>query len=73
MRKLIIFYLLALTACATPVTVLQNSKGQTETCGGETGPSIAGGIIGYAIAKNGDADCVSKYQQGGFKVVKVTQ
>jgi len=74
MKKLIILSALLLTACATPVTVMHNPHtGKTETCGGEVGPSIALGAIGYQIAKQNDDDCVTKYQSGGYKVEKITQ
>lgn len=61
--------LLALSACATPVTTLMNPKTkQTVTCGGSDAASYAGGAIGYHLQKDKDADCVNAYIKKGFTV-----
>ena len=66
--------LLALSACATPITTLQNAKTkQVVTCGGDSTASMAGGLIGYNIQKSSDDDCVAAYQKQGFAVTGVTQ
>lgn len=59
-----------LVACATPVTTLENPKTkQIVTCGGGTAGSWTGGMVGYSIQQNNDADCVKNYESLGFKVL----
>ena len=67
MRYISLIALIALSACATPVTVLKNAKGDVATCGGGTAGSLAGGLIGYKIQESNDADCVAGYAKRGFK------
>ena len=58
---------LAASGCATPVTMLRNdATGQVARCGGDTGASMAGGLIGYTIQKSGDQDCVRDFELQGF-------
>lgn len=62
--------LIALAACATPVTTLQHPKTkQVVTCGGGTAGSWTGGAIGYDIQKDNDAKCVENYESLGFAVI----
>lgn len=64
--------ILLLAACATPFVTLHNDKtGRTETCGGGTGGSLAGGMIGYSIQRNGDNDCITALKAQGYHVVDV--
>ena len=59
-----------LAGCATPVTQLQDPKtGAIVQCGGGKGGSIAGGLIGHAIEKSQDEECVKRYQGSGYVVV----
>lgn len=59
--------LLLLTACATPITMLQNPKtGQIVSCGGGMAGSVAGGYIGYSMQKDNDSKCVTEYMKQGF-------
>jgi len=56
-----------LSGCTTPSTMLRNpTTGQIVTCGGNTTSSLAGGMIGYAIQQNADAECVGSYRAQGF-------
>lgn len=56
------------TGCATPVTMLKNdATGQVARCGGDTGASMAGGLIGYTIQEGSDQDCVRDFELQGFK------
>jgi hypothetical protein len=60
--------LLALSACATPRTVLKNERtGEIAQCGGQRGGSIAMGVIGYHIQKDLDEDCVKEQISKGYK------
>jgi hypothetical protein len=60
----------ALTACATPATVLKNeTTGQVARCGGDTTGSLTGGLIGYSAAKSDAEKCVSDHLALGFKIV----
>jgi hypothetical protein len=63
-------FLLLLCACATPLTVLQNKKGETVTCGGGTAGSVAGGMVGYSIQKDNDKKCIEEYKAQGYKITK---
>lgn len=59
---------LMLTGCATPVTMLRNdATGQVARCGGGTAGSVAGGMIGHAIEKSSDEQCVRDFEARGFK------
>lgn len=59
--------LLLLTACATPITLLENPKThQLVQCGGGTAGSIIGGGFGYEIQKDNDRKCVNAYEKQGF-------
>lgn len=58
---------LCLTACATPVTTLHTSKGETITCGGSRAGALSGGLVGYAINRQMDDDCVAKARLKGAK------
>lgn len=64
-----IIALLLLTACATPVTVLQDKHGNAVMCGGGTAGSWLGGLVGYTIQENNDYKCVHGYAQQGYKIV----
>jgi uncharacterized membrane protein YeaQ/YmgE (transglycosylase-associated protein family) len=68
-RKLCLALVLAsLAGCATPVVMLKNEQtGQIARCGGGTAGSVAGGLIGYSIEKDGDAKCVRDYEAQGFR------
>lgn len=69
MRKIVmIACLLALSACATPVTTLKNTKGETVSCGGGRTGSIIGGAIGASIEQSHDKKCVEAYKTQGYKV-----
>lgn len=68
MRATIVAITLMITGCSTPVTMLKNDRtGQIARCGGGTAGSVAGGLIGYSIEKDGDAKCVADYEAQGFK------
>lgn len=71
MKKLLaVLAILSVAGCTTPKTVLKHHKtGQVATCGGSATGSWLGGPIGYHIEKTNDADCVSTYQDQGFKKV----
>ena len=58
---------LMLTACATPVTTLKAKDGSEVKCGGSMAGSLSGGLLGYAINKQMDADCVAKAKAAGAK------
>lgn len=59
---------LALTGCATPVTMMKNDKtGQVARCGGGNSGALAWGLIGYNVEKNADEKCVADYESQGFK------
>ncbi len=59
--------LTVLSGCTTPRTMLRNpTTGQVQTCGGDTTSSLAGGLIGYSIQQNADADCVAAFTAQGF-------
>jgi hypothetical protein len=60
-----------LSACTTPSTMLRNPQtGQVVTCGGNTGSSLAGGMIGYSIQRSTDESCVANYLEQGFVRVR---
>ena len=59
--------LFILTACSTPMTMLQGPKGDIVKCGGSMAGSAAGGMIGYHIEKSHDEECVKAYQEHGYK------
>ena len=62
-----------LIGCATPVTTLQHKKTeQVVTCGGGMAGSIAGGMVGYSIQQNNDADCIKNYEKAGFTILRTT-
>jgi hypothetical protein len=62
--------MLALAACATPVTTLKHPKtGQVVKCGGNVSSSVAGGMVGYSIQESNDEACVKDYKKLGFKIV----
>lgn len=65
MRIIAIISCLLLTACATPVTTLHTSKGNTITCGGSRAGALSLGFVGYAINKSMDDDCVAKAKAKG--------
>lgn len=73
MKYLLLLSLLGLTACATPAVTMVNKQGDTATCGGEIGPSIALGAIGYQIAKGNDDDCISQHKEAGYKIQSIKQ
>ena len=74
MKYLIILSLLGLTACATPAaTMYKASTDETAVCGGEIGPSIALGAIGYQIAKQNDNDCIAQHEKAGYKIQDIKQ
>lgn len=68
MCRLLVLFLLALSACATPVTALSNKQGNLVTCGGGTAGSVAGGLIGYSIQEGHDKECVDQYKAKGYKI-----
>lgn len=57
---------LAIGGCTTPATTLRAPSGQIAVCGGNVSSSLAGGMIGYAIQKDADRDCVRTYTGLGF-------
>jgi uncharacterized membrane protein YeaQ/YmgE (transglycosylase-associated protein family) len=60
--------LASLAGCATPVVMLKNDQtGQVARCGGGTAGSVAGGLIGYSIEKDSDANCVRDFEAKGFR------
>lgn len=62
---------LLLAACSTPTTTMQHPKTkQVVTCGGGMAGSVVGGMVGYSIQQDNDADCVKNYQDAGFKVLQ---
>lgn len=70
MKYSLLAILFTLSACATPITVLKNDKtGQFVQCGGSTGGTVLGGIIGYHIQKGADEECVNGYGVNGFKII----
>lgn len=68
-KTIIILSAIILTACATPITTLQNDKGQTVSCGGSSAASVGGGVIGYHLQKAEDRQCVTNFSAMGFKIV----
>ena len=69
-RVLILMSALALSACATPVTVLKNPQtGQTATCGGGIGGSLLGGVAGYTIEQTYDRKCAAEFVASGYEPV----
>lgn len=57
-----------LSACATPVVMLQNkATGQVVRCGGGKTGSMALGLVGYNIEKDNDEQCARDYEARGFK------
>lgn len=71
--KLILILIAAflIAGCATPVVMLKNeSNGQIARCGGGTGGSTAGGLIGYNIEKNSDEKCVRDFEAQGFRRIQ---
>ena len=66
----LLFLAVMLAACSTPVTTLKHPKtGQIVTCGGGQAGSIVGGMVGYSIQQDNDADCVRNYESTGFTVL----
>ena len=60
--------LVCLASCATPVVMLKNPQtGQVARCGGGTGGSVTGGLIGYSVEKDSDQNCVRDYEAQGFR------
>ena len=60
--------LASLAGCTTPVVMLKNDQtGQVARCGGGTAGSVAGGLIGYSIEKDSDANCVRDFEAKGFR------
>jgi hypothetical protein len=67
-KPLIFITLFALAGCTTPTTILKNdATGQVARCGGDTGSSMMGGVIGYNIQVSQDEKCVKDYMLQGFK------
>ena len=63
---------LTITGCATPFVTLHNDKtGDTQTCGGGTAGSIAGGMIGYSMQRNSDNECIAALKAKGYHVEDV--
>jgi len=59
---------LAMTACATPLTILTNPEtGQVAQCGGTATGAMMGGIIGYHVQESNDRNCVNAYLRLGFQ------
>ena len=71
MKKILfILPMLALCACATPVTMLKSANsGQVVRCGGDRSGAIAGGLIGYSLQSNDAAKCVQDYAAQGYKII----
>ena len=68
MRLAAVAVIILAAGCATPVVMLKHDKtGQLARCGGGTGGSTAGGLIGYTIEKDADAKCVADYEAQGFR------
>lgn len=67
MKYILIMSVLALTACATPATVLKNKEGGTVECGGNVMASVLFGRIGYEVQKSMDEDCVKDAKAKGYK------
>lgn len=67
MKKLV-FAVLILSACSTPITTMQKGN-SVVNCGGGTAGSITGGLIGYNIQEGNDHDCVVGYAHQGYKIV----
>lgn len=68
MKLVVILVCATLVGCATPVTMLRNdATGQVARCGGGTAGSVAGGMIGHAIEKSSDEQCVRDFEARGFK------
>jgi hypothetical protein len=42
------------------------TTGQVVTCGGNTGSSVAGGMVGYSLQKASDERCVASHRAQGF-------
>lgn len=56
-----------LAGCTTPSTTMRNpATGQVVTCGGNTGSSLAGGLVGYSIQRSADDRCVARHTEQGF-------
>lgn len=70
MKYLVIALLLA--GCTTPLTTLRGPDGRTESCGGNTSSSVAGGVVGYHIQKEADRRCVELLRNQGYEVVSRT-
>lgn len=64
--------LLALSACATPVTTLSNKQGETVTCGGSSWASYVGGLTGYSYQRHADDECVDDYKTKGYHPTNIT-
>lgn len=64
-----ILCLLLLSACATPVTVMQRQD-DVVTCGGGHQWSTALGWAGYHIEQHYDRECVEDYNSQGYKIIK---
>lgn len=72
MRSIFLFFLLALTACATPETVLVNDRnGQIQTCGGDVSGSIFLGLAGYYFQSQKAAKCVEDVSAAGYHISRV--
>jgi len=69
-RSILVLPLLALCACATPVTMLRSPQnGSIVRCGGDSSGSVAGGVIGYKLQSNDAAKCVKDYSALGYQVI----
>lgn len=67
MKFLSFTFILLMTACTTPQTVLKNDKtGQVARCGG----NVAYAGILYPFMRAADNDCVADYKSQGFGTIK---
>lgn len=58
---------LGLAGCATPITYLTDPKtGAVVSCGGGKVGSWVGGLAGYNIERNHDAQCVANDEAAGL-------
>ncbi len=62
MKQIAVVLLLILTGCATPKTVLVNSKGEERYC-----EATGYGFVGVMLANNRHTDCVNTAGKDGFK------
>jgi uncharacterized lipoprotein YajG len=68
MRAAFILSILMLAGCSTPTTILRNpTTGQVVQCGGGMTGSVMLGVVGYAIEKSNDQNCVRNYTALGFE------